>query len=135
MQTPASPIEPWANPAARRVAKCLDQRGVDGVVRYVQGFGRRRLAAYLLGCAAAGFAAATVVIERDLDRVVGDEQDLAAASTGIVSVRAEEVAGQVAISAATSGFDPPRLPSNRVGANRMKADCRWKSLRCCSLMA
>ena len=62
MQTPASPIEPWANPAARRVAKCLDQRGVDGVVRYVQGFGRRRLAAYLLGCAAAGFAAATVVM-------------------------------------------------------------------------
>jgi hypothetical protein len=62
MQTPASPIEPWANPAARRVAKCLDQLGVDGVVRYVQGFGRRRLAAYLLGCAAAGFAAATVVM-------------------------------------------------------------------------
>ena len=43
--------------------------------------------------------------------------------------------GQVAISDATSGFDPPRLPSRRVGANRMKADCRWKSLRCCSLMA
>jgi hypothetical protein len=62
MQTPASPIEPWANPAARRVAKRLDQGVVDRMVKCVQGFGRRRPAAYLLGCAAAGFAAATVVI-------------------------------------------------------------------------
>ena len=37
-------------------------RGVDGVVKYVQGFGTRRLTVYLLGCAVAGFAAATVVM-------------------------------------------------------------------------
>jgi hypothetical protein len=47
---------------ARQVAKCLDQRDVDGVVKYVQGFGPRRLAVYLLGCAVAGFPAATVVM-------------------------------------------------------------------------
>jgi hypothetical protein len=66
---------------ARQVAKCLDQWGVDGVVKYVQGFGPRRLTVYLLGCAVAGFAGATVVMSatstawsvtsrilRDLDR-------------------------------------------------------------------
>jgi len=38
------------------------QHRVDGVVDYVRAFGRRRLAAYLFGCAAAGFAAATVLM-------------------------------------------------------------------------
>jgi len=38
------------------------QRGADGVLTYVQELGRRRPAAYLLGCAAAGFAAATVLL-------------------------------------------------------------------------
>ena len=47
---------------ARQVEKCLDQRGAEGVVKYVQGLGRRWPAAYLLGCAAAGFAVATVVM-------------------------------------------------------------------------
>jgi hypothetical protein len=46
-----------ANPAT-----CLDRRGFNGVVEYVQGFGRRRPAAYFLGCAAAGFAAATILM-------------------------------------------------------------------------
>ena len=48
MHTSASPIE--------------QGRGVDGVVKYVHAFGLRRLAAYLLGCAATGFAVATVVM-------------------------------------------------------------------------
>jgi hypothetical protein len=39
----------------RQVADRLDQRGVDGVVDDVQNFARRRPAAFLLGCATAGF--------------------------------------------------------------------------------
>jgi uncharacterized protein YjbJ (UPF0337 family) len=39
-----------------RVADRLDRRGVDGVLNDMQEFARRRPAAFLLGCAAAGFA-------------------------------------------------------------------------------
>ena len=42
---------------ARRVAV-----GMDGLVNTVQNLAWRRPAAYLLGCAAAGFAAATLLI-------------------------------------------------------------------------
>jgi hypothetical protein len=38
------------------------QRNADSMVTYLQELGRRRPAAYLLGCAAAGFAAAVVLI-------------------------------------------------------------------------
>jgi len=56
-------------------------------------------------------------------------------TNGSGGTKSRESTGQAGISDAMRGFSPWRLPSIRVGANRMKADCRWKSLRCCSLMA
>lgn len=43
------------------IADRLDQRGVEGVLNDVQNFARRRPGAFLLGCAAAGFAAGRLI--------------------------------------------------------------------------
>jgi hypothetical protein len=46
---------------ARQVAKRLDERGIDGVLSDVQDFARRKPGVFLLGCAAAGFAAGRLI--------------------------------------------------------------------------
>jgi hypothetical protein len=58
--TEASQIADRANDEARQVSHRLDQRALDSVVDAVQACARRRPGAYLLGCAAVGFVAATV---------------------------------------------------------------------------
>ncbi|MGK5532504.1 hypothetical protein [Streptomyces sp. URMC 129] len=59
--SPARTLVAQAADRGHRAADYIDERGVDGLIEEVQGFARRRPAAFLGGAALAGFAIGRIV--------------------------------------------------------------------------
>jgi hypothetical protein len=105
-------------------ADSLDRRGFDGMVAQVQGFARRRPAAFIGLCVVAGFAVSRVgrtVRSEPREEIVGTQPMLAPAATSPESMSgptAGAAAGVSAPSSSLGGTEPVVLPQVEAASER-----------------
>jgi hypothetical protein len=105
-------------------ADSLDRRGFDGMVAQVQGFARRRPAAFIGLCVVAGFAVSRVgrtVRSEPREEIVGTQPMLAPAATSPQSMSgptAGAAAGVSAPSSSLGGTEPVVVPQVEAASER-----------------
>jgi hypothetical protein len=104
----------------------LDRRGFDGMVAQVQGFARRRPAAFIVLCAVAGFAVSRVgrtVRSESREEIVGTQPmpPPAATSPGSTSgPTTDAAAGASSPSSSSGGSEPVVLPQVEAVSDRAR---------------
>jgi hypothetical protein len=102
----------------------LDRRGFDGMVAQVQGFARRRPAAFIGLCAVAGFAVSRVgrtVRSEPREEIVGTKPMLPPAATSPESTSGpttDAAAGASSPSSSSGGSEPVVLPQVEASSER-----------------
>jgi hypothetical protein len=104
----------------------LDRRGFDGMVAQVQGFARRRPAAFIGLCAVAGFAVSRVgrtVRSESREEIVGTQPMLPPAATSPESTSGpttDAAAGASSPSSSSGGSEPVVLPQVEAASERAR---------------
>jgi hypothetical protein len=123
----AGPLAGYVQGASGKLsgwADNLTERGFDGMVAQVQGFARRRPAAFIGLCAVAGFAVSRVgrtVRSESREEIVGTQPTLppAATSPGPMSVpTTDEAVGVSSPSSSSGGTEPVVLPQMETASER-----------------
>jgi hypothetical protein len=122
----AGPLAGYVQGASGKLsgwADNLDRRGFDGMVAQVQGFARRRPAAFIGLCVVAGFAVSRVgrtVRSEPREEIVGTQPMLAPTATSPESMSRPTADAAVGVSAPSSSLDgePVVLPQVEAASER-----------------